>query len=101
MGLGHLEARLVSRFGGGIVAALEPPDHHTRMAILKAQTALVEIEVTEEVLAVIATRIPGDVRKMIGSLRKVIAFGKVVGQDVTSDMAHEVLGGVDAAQPAQ
>jgi chromosomal replication initiator protein DnaA len=99
--LGHLEARLVSRFGGGIVAALEPPDHHTRMAILKAQAALVEMEVAEEVLAIIATRIPGDVRKMIGSLRKVIAFGKVVGQDITSDMAHEVLGGVDAAQAAQ
>lgn len=99
--LGRLEARLVSRFDGGLVAGLEPPDYSARIAILKRHCDMAKAKLPEDVLAVIATRIPNDIRKLLGALRKVIAFGGLVGEDITSDMVLNILNHVGAAEAAQ
>ena len=98
--LGKLEKRLVSRFTAGIVAKLEAPDFKTRMDILQYLTKKQNVTIGTEVLSIIATRIPNDMRKMNGALRKVIAFGKLVGQDITCDLAYEVLSHLNANEAA-
>jgi chromosomal replication initiation ATPase DnaA len=35
--------------------------------------------------------VPDDVRKLSGALRKVVAFCELLQQDVTVELAHEVL----------
>jgi len=86
-----LEKRIVSRFAGGIVAGLASPEWETRMAILKHQVETAGCEVPEEVLALVATRVPDDVRGLLGALHKVMAFCELVQQDMSSDLAQEVL----------
>lgn len=97
--LGMLEQRLVSRFSSGIVAELKSPEWETRMVILRNQVKEAGVQVPEEVLSLIAMRVPNDVRKMMGSLKKIIAFAKLVGQNITCEMADEILShlGVAAA----
>ncbi len=97
--LGMLEQRLVSRFSSGIVAELKAPEWETRMQILRNQVKEAGVQVPEEVLGLIAMRVPNDVRKMMGSLKKIIAFAKLVGQNITCEMADEILShlGVAAA----
>jgi chromosomal replication initiator protein DnaA len=87
----ELSKRLVSRFAGGVVASLEPPEHDTRMAILRRHVKAVGVDVADEVLSIIAARITTDIRRMSGSLRKVVAFAGLVGQDITCDLAREIL----------
>ncbi len=89
--LGGLEKRLVSRFAGGIVAGLTAPDWETRLRILHRQAQEAQVEVPDDILALIATRVPSDIRKMTGCLRKLIAFAKLVDQDLTCDLAGEIL----------
>ena len=89
--LDALEKRLVSRFAGGIVAGIAPPEWETRMAVLKHHVEVVGCEVPEEVLSLVATRVPDDVRKLSGALRKVMAFCELLQQDVTVESAQEVL----------
>ncbi len=89
--LGMLEQRLVSRFSSGIVAELKSPEWETRMQILRNQVKEAGVQVPEEVLGLIAMRVPNDVRKMMGSLKKIIAFAKLVGQNITCEMADEIL----------
>jgi chromosomal replication initiator protein DnaA len=98
--LGKLEKRLVSRFTAGIVAKLEAPDFKTRAEILGHYSRKQGAKLSPEVLSIVATRIPNDIRKMCGALRKVIAFGKLVGQDITCDLAYEVLSHLDANEAA-
>ena len=86
-----LERRIVSRFAGGIVAGLAAPEWETRMAILKHQVDISGCEVPEEVLALVATRVPDDVRGLLGGLHKIMAFCELVQQDMSSDLAQEVL----------
>ena len=89
--LGLLEQRLVSRFDGGIVASVKPPEWEARMVILKQQLKQGKTRVSDEVLSLIATRVTNDVRKMNGSLRKIVAYAELVGANVTCEMATEIL----------
>jgi len=89
--LGMLERRLVSRFDSGVVTPLKAPEWDTRLAILKSQSEVSEAAIGEDVLAVIAMRVTHDVRKMIGALRKVVAYAEQVGEEVTCEMATEIL----------
>jgi chromosomal replication initiator protein DnaA len=89
--LGLLEQRLISRFASGIVAELKVPEYETRMKILRHAVETGGAKVPEEVLSLIAMRVKYDVRKMMGSLRKVTAFAKLVGQEMSVEMASEIL----------
>ena len=89
--LGLLEERLVSRFSSGIVAELKAPEWETRMGILRQVVAECGVEVPEEILALLAMRVPNDVRKMMGALRKIIAFANLVGQEMSCELADEIL----------
>jgi len=89
--LGLLEQRLVSRFASGIVAELKAPEWDTRMQILRHRVEQNGVVVPEEILSLIAMRVPGDVRKMTGSLRKVAAFAKLIGKNISVEMAQEIL----------
>ncbi len=89
--LGLLEQRLVSRFAGGIVACLHPPEWEARMQILRQETAAKSMEVNDEILTLIAMRVPNDIRKMIGALRNVVAYAGLVGKGITCEMANEIL----------
>ena len=96
--LGLLEQRLVSRFSGGIVAGLTPPDMETRMAILRHYAAQSEIQASPEILSFIAVRVPNDVRKMTGALSKVLAFARLTGQPLTYEMAVQGLKHLNAQE---
>jgi len=89
--LGLLEQRLVSRFASGIVAELKAPEWDTRMQILRHQATQTKAAVPEEILSLIAMRVPNDIRKMTGSLKKIVAFAHLVGQDMSCEMADEIL----------
>ena len=89
--MAKVEKRLVSRFAGGIVTALETPDYATRIAILNALVEGAGVDAPHEILSVIASRVPNDIRKMTGALRKVIAYAGLVGQDISCELAYEIL----------
>jgi chromosomal replication initiator protein DnaA len=98
--LGLLEQRLVSRFASGIVAELKPPEWEARMEILRHYLKSQGAAVPEEVCSLVAMRVPGDVRKMVGSLRKIAAFAAMSGGAPTVEQATEILrhiGGEEAA----
>lgn len=98
--LGLLEQRLISRFSSGIVADLKPPEWETRMQILRRHAGAANVQIPEEILSLIAMRVSNDIRKMVGSLRKVAAFAAMSREPVTVEMATEILshlGGEEAA----
>ncbi len=89
--LGLLEQRLVSRFSSGIVAELKAPEWETRMKILRSFVEQGDTQVPDEILSLIAMRVTNDIRKMTGSLRKILAFAALVEQEVSCEMADDIL----------
>ena len=95
-----LEQRLISRFASGIVADLKPPEWETRMAILRYHADQEKMEVPEEVLSLVAVRVPDDIRKMTGALRKIIAFSRLEGGKISVEDAQRILTHLGANEAA-
>ena len=87
-----LEERLVSRFNSGLVALIDRPCLETRMAIIHKKAKLRCIEVPEEVVRLIATRIQTNIRELEGALIKLDAVSQTADGKITLSLAQKVLG---------
>jgi len=88
-----LEERLISRFNQGLVADIEHPDLETRMAILRNRIEQDGdgVVLPDDVLLLIADRIRSNVRELEGCLVRVLALGSLLHQEITLQMAEQVL----------
>ncbi|MFZ7134693.1 MAG: chromosomal replication initiator protein DnaA [Eubacteriales bacterium] len=86
-----LEERLRSRFEWGLITDIQAPDLETRIAILKKKANTERINIPNEVLVFIASKIQSNIRELEGALIRVNAFSRLTNQDVTVDLANEAL----------
>ncbi|MCK5306462.1 MAG: chromosomal replication initiator protein DnaA [Candidatus Omnitrophica bacterium] len=86
-----LEERLVSRFEGGLITDIQPPDFETRMAILRKKAEKEVITVPNEVTSFIAEKIKSNIRELEGALIRVVAYALLIGREISLDLAREVL----------
>lgn len=86
-----LEERLVSRFESGLTTEIFPPGFETRLAILQLVQEKHLIKIDEAVLRFVASRISSSVRRLIGSLTRLVAYASVSNAQVTELMAEELL----------
>ena len=86
-----LEERLISRFEGGVVACLEEPDFPTRLTILRRRVEGAGVNVSADVLELLAKSIQSNVRELEGALKKLMAYSSLVGHEITVELAQEVL----------
>ncbi len=90
-----IEERLISRFGSGLVTAIDPPELETRVAILIKKAQQQKVELPEDVAFFIAKRVRSNVRELEGALRRVIASafftGRVIDIELASDSLKDLL----------
>lgn len=87
--LSVLEKRLRSRFMGGTVANIEPPDLETRMAILRKKNT--ETIISDDIYHTLASRIKNSVRELEGALNTLLSLNKFTGEEINSDNTEKVL----------
>ncbi len=86
-----LEDRLRTRFEGGLLADVQPPDLETKIAILKKKSEEQKTFIDIKVLTYIAEKSDSDVRSLIGRLTKVIFASKLLEKPITVDLVDEAL----------
>jgi chromosomal replication initiator protein len=89
--VGGLEERLKSRFGWGLTVSIDPPELETCVAILKSKAVQAGVELPDEVAFFIAKHIRSNVRELEGSLRRVIASARFMGQPISIELAKQAL----------
>lgn len=87
----NLEHRLVSRFEWGLVTDMQPPDIETRVAILRKKEKTLGVELPEDIINFLATRIRANVRRLEGALIRVASFTTLTGKKVTIDTVESLL----------
>jgi chromosomal replication initiator protein len=86
-----LQDRLVSRFEWGLVTDIQPPDLETRIAILRKKAMMDKLEVDDEVMTFIASKVSTNIRELEGTLVRILAYAALYGREVSVHLAEEVL----------
>ncbi len=86
-----LENRLVSRFEWGLVTDIQPPDLETRIAILRKKAMMDRLQVDNDVLTFVASKVSTNIRELEGALVRILAYSSLYGRTVTVALAEEVL----------
>ena len=82
--LDELDPKLSSRMASGLVACIAPPEHETRLAILRERAARGGVRVPEACLEVLATRELASVRDLVGGLNQVVARASLLKTAITA-----------------
>jgi chromosomal replication initiator protein len=95
-----VEERLRERFEAGLVAVIKPPDHATRVAILRKRAALDRIQIADvAVLDLIADRITDNVRVLEGALIRIVAYHSLTQLPIDVRLAETVLDEIHPRRP--
>ncbi len=86
-----LEERLSSRFEWGLVADIQAPDLETRTAILRNRAQNKNVEIGDDIINFIAENIVDNIRKLEGSLNRVIAYARLRRLPITLNLAKEAM----------
>jgi chromosomal replication initiator protein len=86
-----LEDRLRNRFEWGLLTDVQPPELETRIAILRKKAAQERLNVPNEVMEYIASKIASNIRELEGALIRVTAFASLNRQAVDLSLAEIVL----------
>ena len=89
-----LEERLVGRFSWGLTADIQPPDFETRAAIIEKKCENENIILPKDVLYFLAENIKTNIREMEGALIRVVAYSHLTGNEMSVDLARNVLKGM-------
>jgi len=86
-----LEDRLRSRFEGGMIVDISPPNLETRIAILQEKAKERSISAEPDVLRFIAEHITQNIREVEGALNRVIAYADFYELPLDMKLAEKAL----------
>ncbi|ORB31288.1 chromosomal replication initiator protein DnaA [Mycolicibacterium parafortuitum] len=89
--LATLEDRLRTRFEWGLITDVQPPELETRIAILRKKAQMDRLDVPDDVLELIASRIERNIRELEGALIRVTAFASLNKTPIDKSLAEIVL----------
>jgi chromosomal replication initiator protein len=95
----ELEERLVSRFNWGLVARIDKPCYETRMAILQKKAAMRGVNMPDDVLCYVASKIDSNTRELEGAVTKIQGLASLHEGKVDLELAKAAFG--ETATPEQ
>ena len=94
-----LEERMKSRFNGGLLADIQPPDLETRLAIINAKAMKLGFELPRDIMYQIAESLQSNVRQLEGTIKKIKAKHELNGEPIDSGMVATVIEEVKSINP--
>jgi chromosomal replication initiator protein len=85
------EDRMRSRFEWGLITDVQAPDLETRIAILRKKAQSERLQVPDEILEFMATKVSSNIRELEGTLIRVTAFANLNRTPVDLQLVQTVL----------
>lgn len=86
-----MDDRLISRFDSGLTVAVEPPELEMRVAILLKKAVQEGVTFSDDVAFFVAKHLRSNVRELEGALRKILAYSRFHGKDITIEVVKDAL----------
>ncbi len=87
----RLDDRLRTRFEGGMMADVQPPDVETRMAIIRNKAGHLGMQLSDDIVFYIAQKITANVRQIEGVINRLTAFREITGDEITREMVDKAI----------
>ena len=78
-----LDDRLRTRFEGGLMADVQPPDLETRMAIIRNKAAQLGMILPDDVVEYIGENITANIRQIEGVVKRLTAYKEILNDTIT------------------
>lgn len=85
----RLDERLRTRFEGGLMADVQPPDVETRMAIIRNKAGHLGMVLSDDIVSYIAQKFTTNVRQIEGIINRLTAFREITGDTITREMVDD------------
>ena len=85
MEMSLLDDRLRTRFEGGLMADIQPPDLETRMAITRNKAAQLGLRLSDDVVEYISNKITSNIRQLEGVIKRLTAYSRIQNSSVTTE----------------
>ena len=86
-----LEDRLRTRFEGGLMADIQPPDMETRMAIIRNKAAQLGMVLPDDVVNYIADTIKSNIRQIEGVVKRLTAYNSIMDDEINIGAAKRAI----------
>jgi chromosomal replication initiator protein len=83
--------RLRSRFEWGLMADIQPPELHTKIAIIRKKCELDGINLNSDIINYMATHMGDNIREIEGTIIKLNALSSMLNQEITLDFAQNAI----------
>lgn len=90
--IAQLEERLLSRFAGGMIADMQPPDIDVRTAILRNKAQALKVNIPDEAIDTIAERVETNIRELEGTFHQVLTYAQTQNLKLTPETVLKILG---------
>ena len=87
----RLSERIQSRFMQGLMIDIKPPDLETRLAILRLNAAGENVEIPDDAMIYIASKVNSNIRVLEGLFNRVVASSRLYGTRIDLEMVQDVL----------
>ena len=86
-----LDPKLLSRLLGGVIVALKEIDTNEKVMILSKKAQARGAAIPDDVLFLLAARVPSNIRELEGALNKVLLYASLFDGQVTREVVDETL----------
>ena len=83
--------RLKTRFESGLLADISPPDIETRIAIIKRKAEILGLDIPDEIVNFIASKLKSNIRQLEGAVKKLNVNKMLTHEAVTLPHAQSVI----------
>ena len=80
--MAQLDDRLRTRFEGGLMADIQPPDLETRMAITRNKAAQLGLILSDDAVEYIAENITANIRQIEGVIKRLTAYREILDDTI-------------------
>jgi chromosomal replication initiator protein len=87
-----IEERLISRFRWGLITRIDPPGFETSVAIIQKKTALLNMEISNDVARYLAEHATSSIREIEGTLTNINKYAIISKNKIDLNFVKQVIG---------
>jgi len=86
-----IEDRIKSRFNAGMIVEIQKPDYESRIQIFKKKSALMNINLANEIIELLATSVEGNIRELEGIVNLILCQTQLKNKDLNLNEVKELI----------